>query len=114
MFELAQGEKDRVVRAYVKGFQTLFQVYIGLVGLNLCVALVLSRLWVGLMGCSVIAVLFIRRHSLRREDEKVLKEKGKAWIEQRGEKKKGADVEKGRGSQAFGESEKGTTAKNER
>ena len=49
LFELAQGEKDRVVRAYVKGFQTLFQVYIGLVGLNLCVALVLSRLWVGLI-----------------------------------------------------------------
>lgn len=37
LFDLAQGEKDQVIRAYVKGFQTLFQVYIGLVGLNLCV-----------------------------------------------------------------------------
>lgn len=53
-------------------------------------------------------MLFIDRHSLRREGEKELKEKGKAWIEQRGEKKRGgADVEKGRGSHEFEEGEKG-------
>lgn len=35
LFDLPQSQKDLIIAAYVKGFQTVFHVYIGLMGLNL-------------------------------------------------------------------------------
>lgn len=50
-----------------------------------------------MISYSFVALLFIKRHNLNRDDEAELKAKGKAWIEHRGNKKgkKVVDVEKG-------------------
>jgi len=61
-----------IIEAYVQSFKTLFYVATGL-----------------MLGALVIAVLFIRHHSLNREDEKQLKEEGKRYMAEQKLKKKG-------------------------
>lgn len=58
---------------------------------------------------SFVAVFFIKKHNLNRDDEKELKAKGKAWIEHRGKKKgkKVVDVEKGEGAVKSGATTEG-------
>lgn len=84
LFDLSAEQKTAIRRAYVRGFRTLFLVFVGLIGLN-----------------CIVAIFFIKRISLTRDDEEALKKKGAAWIKARSEKKHGGagkDVEKGEGS----------------
>ncbi|GAA6001964.1 hypothetical protein JCM10207_003014 [Rhodosporidiobolus poonsookiae] len=83
---LPQGEKTQIVSAYVDGFHTLFHVLLGLIAFNFCVA-----------------VLFIKRHSLKRADEDALKQRGKEWVDRQKHKKKGGKTDE----HALDEAEKG-------
>lgn len=82
---LAAAEKAEIVKAWVRGFRTLMHVLTGLIGAN-----------------AVVALLFVKRHSLSRADEEALKARGKDWARTRKEKKRkgagaatadGADLE---------------------
>ncbi|KAM0750320.1 MFS general substrate transporter [Meredithblackwellia eburnea MCA 4105] len=78
---LPPAQKAEVIAAYVKGFRIVFYMFTGMLAWNFLVAL-----------------LFIKRISLKRDDEQALKAKGKAWMEHRKNKGKehgDADVEKG-------------------
>lgn len=67
---LSAEEKAQVVSSWVRGFQTLMHVLTALIGANFLLALV-----------------FIKRHSLSRPDEEALKERGNDWIRHRKEKR---------------------------
>lgn len=78
---LTPEQKILVVQGFVKGFQRVFQVLIAFIGIDFCLALV-----------------FLKRISLTRDDEAQMKERGKELIEHRAAKKRGHrdhDLEKG-------------------
>ncbi|GAA5892910.1 hypothetical protein JCM5296_006039 [Sporobolomyces johnsonii] len=81
LFDLSATQKSQIIEAYVKGFHTLFRVFVGMIG-----------------GNCITATLLIERHSLKRKDEDALKQRGREWVEKQKEKKKGVkggDVERG-------------------
>ncbi|GAA5914845.1 hypothetical protein JCM6882_007818 [Rhodosporidiobolus microsporus] len=84
LVDLSAEQKAQIVRAYVQGFNTVFHVFVGLIGFNF-----------------VAAVLFVGRHNLRRQDEDALKQRGKEWVDRQKQKKKGGkddvdEAEKGK------------------
>ncbi|CEQ41414.1 SPOSA6832_03141, partial [Sporobolomyces salmonicolor] len=85
LFDLSATQKSQIIEAYVKGFHTLFRVFVGLIGCN-----------------CITATLLIERHSLDRKDEDALKQRGKDWVEKQKAKKKGA-----KGAKEAGDAEKG-------
>lgn len=107
LYNLSLEEKDAIVNGFVQGFKTMFHVCIGMIGINTYVTNLIMRdyyiylkkteLWI----IRFVAFFFIRRKSLKREEEEELKARGKAWIEQRGKKgkskKEEGDVERGDG-----------------
>lgn len=70
---LSDVEFDTVIEAYVQAFRTLFFVVMGL-----------------LLAAAVICFLFVRHHSLKRDDEAKLKEEGKKFLEEQKERKRNA------------------------
>ncbi|GJN87561.1 hypothetical protein Rhopal_000515-T1 [Rhodotorula paludigena] len=85
------AEKTQIILGYVQGFHTLFHVLCGVVGLDF-----------------IVAVLFIKRHSLSRGDEEALKQRGKEWVSHRKEKKRAKH-----GGDAVDQAEKGEKATQE-
>ncbi|GAA6031810.1 hypothetical protein JCM8097_002002 [Rhodosporidiobolus ruineniae] len=84
---LSSSAKTTIVQSYVAGFHKLFYVHAALIG-----------------ACFVIALFGVGQHSLTREEDAELKERGREWVKSRQKKgrKNGADeVEKG------GQAEKG-------
>ena len=82
---LAAADKAEIVKAWVRGFRTLMHVLTGLIGAN-----------------ALVALIFLKRHSLSRADEEALKARGKDWVRDCKEKKRkgagaataeGADLE---------------------
>lgn len=68
---LGDATRGQVVDAYVAGFRTVFLIFVGLQGFN-----------------CLVALAFIKRISLQREDEEALKARGKAIMEARKEKRR--------------------------
>ncbi|GAA5965979.1 hypothetical protein JCM8115_004783 [Rhodotorula mucilaginosa] len=77
---LAAADKAEIVKAWVRGFRTLMHVLTGLIGAN-----------------ALVALIFLKRHSLSRADEEALKARGKDWVRNRKEQKR-----KGAGAAASG------------
>ncbi|KAK4051903.1 hypothetical protein OIV83_002608 [Microbotryomycetes sp. JL201] len=90
LFNLAQDEKVLIVRAYVKGFRTLFLVLVGMQGLN-----------------CLLALTFVKRISLTRGDEAELKARGKALLEAKKAKKAAKHQQQGQGHAMDADVEKG-------
>ncbi|GAA5975695.1 hypothetical protein JCM10908_005247 [Rhodotorula pacifica] len=67
---LSDAERVEIIQAWVRGFRTLMHVLTGLIGANF-----------------VVALVFVKRHSLSRADEEALKARGKDWVKHRKEKK---------------------------
>ncbi|GJN90870.1 hypothetical protein Rhopal_003884-T1 [Rhodotorula paludigena] len=74
---LDPARKEQIISAYVAGFQTLFRVLVALIGFDF-----------------VITLLLVERHSLQKDDEAALKERGKAWVERRKAKRRGGRAHK--------------------
>ena len=68
---LTPEQKAAVITGFVMGFNRVFQVLIGFVAFDF-----------------VVALLFIKRHSLTRDDEAQMKERGKELMEHRAAKKR--------------------------
>ncbi|BGP38778.1 hypothetical protein JCM10449v2_002715 [Rhodotorula kratochvilovae] len=75
LVDLSQLQKGQIIAAYVQGFHTLFHVLCGLIG-----------------GAFLIGVFLIKRHSLSRDDEDALKQRGKEWVQRQKDKKKKGDT----------------------
>ncbi|GAA5826068.1 hypothetical protein JCM3770_005229 [Rhodotorula araucariae] len=75
LLDLSSTQKAQIISAYVQGFHTLFHVLCGLIG-----------------GAFLIALLLVKRHSLSRDDEAALKQRGKEWVQRQKDKKRKGDV----------------------
>jgi len=69
LYALSETQKADIVHGWVRGYRIMFLTFTCLAVVNV-----------------FVAVFFIKRHSLDREEEAELKAEGKAWIAQRGQK----------------------------